>query len=343
MLIKKKKIPFTQIITIGMLPSPFKKVYYKFRGYKIGKNVKFGMGSVVTGKHVEIGDNTSIGFISVVRAKSIKIGRYVKIGSFTMIDTEKIDIDDDARINEQVIIGGIKNPESYLKLGKRTIIMEYSFINPTKPIIIGDDTGIGGHCLLFTHGSWLSELDGFPVTFAPITLGKNVWLPWRVFIMPGVEIGDNVVIGANSLVTKSFPSNCLIAGSPAQIIKENYPSQPSLEKRKLIINRIFDDFVAYIKYHDFDVQKTDTNYGFKLTVKKDSKTHFLYYLEKSNDFQNEFENNSLLIIDSKVNYDHINAAMIVNLVQKTRKGSSDIGEEFLQYISRNGIRFDRID
>jgi len=28
-------------------------------------------------------------------------------------------------------------------------------INPTEPIIIGDDTGIGGHCLLFTHGSWL--------------------------------------------------------------------------------------------------------------------------------------------------------------------------------------------
>ena len=192
MLIKKKKIPVLQIALIGMFPSFIKRIIYKLKGYKIGKNVSFGIGSVIIGKEVEIKDNTKIGFITVIRARSIKIGRFVQIGSMTMIDTERIEIDEDTRINEQVIIGGIKTPESFIKIGKRVIIMEYSYINPTKPIIIGDDTGIGGHCLLFTHGSWLSQLDGFPVTFAPITLGKNVWLPWRVFIMPGVEIGDKV-------------------------------------------------------------------------------------------------------------------------------------------------------
>ena len=90
--------------------------------------------------------------MTVIRGRSIHIGRFVKIGSMTFIDTEKFFIDDDARINEQVIIGGIKNPDSYIKIGKRVIIMEYSFLNPTKPLITGDDTGIGGHCLLFTHG-----------------------------------------------------------------------------------------------------------------------------------------------------------------------------------------------
>lgn len=135
----------------------------------------------------------------------------------------KIRIGEDARINEQVIIGGMKTPSSSFDLGKRTIVMEYSFINTTMPVKIGDDTGIGGHCLLFTHGSWLNQLEGFPVKFAPITLGKNVWLPWRIFIMPGVTIGDNVVIGANSLISDSFVSNCLVAGSPAKIIKEKLP------------------------------------------------------------------------------------------------------------------------
>ena len=174
MLVKKKKIPFKYIILIGLLPSFLKKIIYRIKGYKIGKNVSFAIGSVNFGKNVKIGDNSSFGLVSVVRAKNIHIGRHVTIGALTMIDTEKFIIGDDSRINEKVIVGGIKTPESILEIGKRSIIMEYSFINPTKPIYIGDDTGIGGHCLLFTHGSWLSQLDGFPVTYAPIKLGNRV-------------------------------------------------------------------------------------------------------------------------------------------------------------------------
>ena len=171
MLIKKVKIPINQMVAIGFLPSVLKKCVYRLKGYKIGKNVSIGIGSVIIGKDVKIGNHSKIGFGTVVRARNINIGRFVTIGSMTMIDTEKIDIGDDTRINEQVIIGGLKNPDSYIQIGKRVIIMEMSFLNPTKPIIIGDDTGIGGHCLLFTHSSWLSQLEGYPVTFEPITLG----------------------------------------------------------------------------------------------------------------------------------------------------------------------------
>lgn len=53
----------------------------------------------------------------------------------------------------------------------------------------------------------------------PVTIGNNVWIGGSVTILPGVEIGDNVVIGAGAVVTKSFPSNVVIAGSPAGIIK----------------------------------------------------------------------------------------------------------------------------
>jgi len=148
----------------------------------------------------------------------------------SMIDTEKIIIGDDSRINENVIVGGIKTPESMLKLGKRVIIMEYSFINPTKPIILGDDTGIGGHCLLFTHGSWLPQLDGFPVTFAPITMGKKVWLPWRVFIMPGVEIGEGAIVAMGAVVTKNVPPCAVVAGNPAEIV--GYRNKKQYEKCK---------------------------------------------------------------------------------------------------------------
>ena len=53
-------------------------------------------------------------------------------------------------------------PESSLHIGKNTIVMQYTFLNPTKPLTIGDGTGIGGHCLLFTHGSWQDQLKGYP-------------------------------------------------------------------------------------------------------------------------------------------------------------------------------------
>lgn len=347
MLIKREKIPVRELITIGILPSGIKKFIYKLRGYKIGKNVSLGFGSVVIGKAVTIQDNASIGFLTIVRGKSIHIGRYVKIGSMTFIDTEKIFIDDDARINEQVIIGGIKNPDSYIKIGKRTIIMEYSFLNPTKPLIIGDDTGIGGHCLLFTHGSWLSQLDGYPVSFAPITLGKNVWLPWRVFIMPGVEVGDNVVIGANSLVNKSLPANCLAAGTPAKVIKENFPEQLPEEKRRSIVNDILANFIEHLSYNDYEVEKNKIEKGVQLTVRNHQTVHHLTYLYEPSENGAVSGTDNLYVIDYTENGEDSKlengAKMKVNLKDKKRIGSSQIGEEFVAYISRYGIRFDRID
>ncbi|MFN5345655.1 MAG: acyltransferase [Bacteroidota bacterium] len=57
-------------------------------------------------------------------------------------------------------------------------------------------------------------------TTGSIKIGKNCWLGNGVIITAGVELGDNVVVGANAVVTKSFPSNVIIAGVPAQVIKQ---------------------------------------------------------------------------------------------------------------------------
>lgn len=54
----------------------------------------------------------------------------------------------------------------------------------------------------------------------PVRIGKNCWFGAGVIVVPGVTIGDNVVIGAGSIVTKDLPSNTLAVGNPCQVLRE---------------------------------------------------------------------------------------------------------------------------
>src|SRR2546422_1677113 len=163
------------------------------------------------------------------------------------VSCETIEIGEDARIREQVYVGGPQLPESRFALGSRTIILQLTSINPTKPVIIGDDTGIGGHCLIFTHGVWLSGLEGYPVTYEPVTLGRSVWLPWRVFVMPGSTIGDGSVIGANSLVAGAIPPYSLAVGTPAKVVRSapDFPRKLSDADRSAMIHSMVAEFDRY--------------------------------------------------------------------------------------------------
>lgn len=55
----------------------------------------------------------------------------------------------------------------------------------------------------------------------PVCIGENCWIGRNVSILKGVTIGDNSVIAANSVVTKSIPANCIAAGNPAKVVKTN--------------------------------------------------------------------------------------------------------------------------
>jgi acetyltransferase-like isoleucine patch superfamily enzyme len=52
-----------------------------------------------------------------------------------------------------------------------------------------------------------------------VTIGQKCFIGANAILMPGVELGDSVIVGAGSVVTKSFPSNVIISGNPAKIIK----------------------------------------------------------------------------------------------------------------------------
>src|SRR5438876_4826312 len=251
-LVPRDRIPWRHLALFGWLPSLLKVFAYRvLLGYRIGRGVRFSFGGIVVGKSVEIGDHVEIGFLAVVQGKTIKIGRYSSVGMMSYLSCEAIEMGEDAKIREQVYVGGPQLPESRFALGSRTIILQLTSINPTKPVIIGDDTGIGGHCLIFTHGAWLSALDGYPVNYEPVTLGKSVWLPWRVFVMPGSTIGDGTVIGANSLVSGAIPANSLAVGSPAKVIRSapEFPKQLNGEQRAALVSQLMKEFDEFVRYH----------------------------------------------------------------------------------------------
>jgi acetyltransferase-like isoleucine patch superfamily enzyme len=254
-LIPKDRIPITHLLLFGWLPSPLKRLAYRLLGYRIGKGVKFSFGGVVVGKHVELGDHVEIGLLAVVQGRNITIGRHSSVGTMSYVSCETIVIGEDAKIREQVYVGGPQGPDSRFELGSRTIILQMAFINPTKPVVIGDDTGIGGHCLIFTHGVWLNALDGYPVTYEPVTLGKSVWLPWRVFVMPGTTIGDGTVIGANSLVSGNIPPSSLAVGSPAKVIRSapDFPKRLSDDQRATLVAKLMGEFDQFVRYHGGEI------------------------------------------------------------------------------------------
>jgi len=250
-LLPKDRIPWRHLALFGWLPSPLKILAYRLLlGYRIGRGVRFSFGGIVVGQSVELGDRVEIGFLAVVQGRRIRIGRHSSVGTMSYVSCETIEIGEDAKIREQVYVGGPQLPESRFALGSRTIILQLSFINPTKPVVIGDDTGIGGHCLIFTHGAWLSALDGYPVNYEPVTLGKSVWLPWRVFVMPGTTIGDGTVIGADSLVHGTIPPNSLAMGSPAKVVRSapDFPRRPTDTERSALVATIMMEFERYLRH-----------------------------------------------------------------------------------------------
>lgn len=244
-------IPFIGMALVGCLPSPLKRVYYRWRGARIGKGVSLGLFSYIQSPDIVIGDNASIAPCTFIRARTrCHIGARSRIHAFTAIDTGIFAMGEDSAIGEQVVVGGIQTPRSALIIGDRTKIFSFSFINPTEAITIGDEVCVGGGSYLFTHGTWQSMLDGFPGSFGPITIEDGSWLGWRGFVMPHVTIGKEATVGAGSVVTRSIPTRQLAVGAPARVIKtaDEYIRKPDAAGQHALLIEWLEEYTDFLKY-----------------------------------------------------------------------------------------------
>ena len=117
-------------------------------------------------------------------------------------------------------------PPFYSEFGKNLTLGTNVFINigcrfqDTGGITIGDGTLVG-------HGSTLTTLNHSvdpdrrgDMVPAPIVIGRKVWLGASVTVVPGVTIGDGAIVGAGAVVTRDVPPDAIVAGVPAQLIRE---------------------------------------------------------------------------------------------------------------------------
>lgn len=115
----------------------------------------------------------------------------------------------------------------YCDYGYNIIVGENFYMNHNGVILdaakveFGDNVFIGPNCGFYTAGHPIEiELRNKGLEYAkPIKVGDNVWFGGNVVVLPGVTIGDNVTIGAGSVVTKDIPSNVIAHGNPCKVHK----------------------------------------------------------------------------------------------------------------------------
>ena len=261
---------------------------------------------MIEAKHKDIHESVSFGENISIECESISIGKYSRIGNNVKIRCKELVIGEHLYMADGVEIGrgGCNGPNSTVKIGNGVGIFENTVINPSEPVEIGDNCGIGADVMIWTHGAWLDITQGFPADFGPVKIGKNVWLPARSIVLPNVEVGDNVVIGINSIINKSLPDGCFAAGSPCKVIKENaYPRKMRDSEIQKMIEDILSDWETLCEHKEIT-----------RTIKTKYKKGKIY-----------------------LNQSHFET--IYNIDKRTIEGyTNDVSEDLRDYLRRRGIK-----
>lgn len=110
-----------------------------------------------------------------------------------------------------------------ISFGENFYINHNCVILDAAKVTFGNNVLIGPNCAFYTplHPLNYKTRNEFLETAKPITVGDNVWFAGNVVVLPGVNIPNNTVIGASTLVTKDITQeNCLVFGNPAKIIRQ---------------------------------------------------------------------------------------------------------------------------
>ena len=282
------------------------------------REITIKSGAVLTGCKIFSDGNIVIGQGTTIKERTIiNAFKSVFIGNHVIIDRD-------------VFIGGMQSEQSALEVGNQSVILFRSYLNTTRRIILGNNVGIGGYCLIFTHSAWQNVLEGNPYKFADVKIRDNSWLPWNVTVLPGVTIERDATIGSGSTVTRNIPQSVFAAGVPAKVIRQKNSKRPSLEDRSVILQDILKDFYQYaanfLKLKDLKFsQKGD------MTIEYGN-IRMIYTL----DFRHFGRND--IVLSFKIPDRIKKQNMWIELDSKRSNSSCNLANYFISFVRRYGIK-----
>ena len=226
--------------------SEIMKLLLRIAGAKIGKNVFISVSARFLCNKIEIGNDSRILEKVRIKANEFKCGKSVVISNDSLFSG-----------SDNLIIGD----KSYFGKNSR--------IDLSRDVKIGKDVGFGENSIIWTHGYFPPADEGYPVTYAPVSIDDGAWVSTSIIVLPGVNIGKGVIVGAGSVITRSVQREQIIAGNPAKVIKDvksiikevNFKTilQEILDKFKneVLLNKIqYGNYVKY-EYSKFNILLVD--------------------------------------------------------------------------------------
>lgn len=286
----------------------------------------------IKAKKLIIKSNATLTNCKLFSEGTITIGEKTIVKENSVLNSFKsITIGDRTIIDRDVFIGGMQSEKSQINVGNDCVILYRSYLNTTCKISVGNNVGIGGYCLIFTHSAWKNALDGYPFKFADVIIKDNVWLPWHVIVFPSVIIEENVIIGGGSVVTKSLPPNVFAAGNPAKIIKTIDKISLSHSEKNIILLEILKDFCGYAKgfLRVKDIKCTNKSDNFHISVEN-------YRLVYTTTFDNLLDND--IVISFKIPGNIKRRYQWIELDSLTSFTNNILAKDFINFIRRYGIR-----
>ena len=156
------------------------------------------------------------GSIICFPATSLMNERFIEIGENTMIGPH-------VALSAGMAPGQECLSQPVVRIGDRCLIGRGSGIVGHFSIDIGDDVWTGHHVYITDQNHGYDNVD-IPISQQsmpekPVRIGSGSWLGHGTVVLPGADIGEHVVIGANSVVTGSIPSFSVAVGAPARVVK----------------------------------------------------------------------------------------------------------------------------
>ena len=226
--------------SIAALSSDEKVALYREHGAAIGERVTLGRGTLIDAQFVEIGADTSIGEEVLVRARRFTIGELGQVGASCRFFCRDFVAGDVVTLRWNVAVvdgqGGIHD----CRVGDLCFVAYDTYLNTDRDVTLGERVCLSPGARIYTHRKWLEALDGYPFSYAPVSIGERSWLGPGSLILPGVVLDAEVTVMANSVVASNAPRGALLGGVPATVVRRTQRADLDPAHRAAVVREIFE-------------------------------------------------------------------------------------------------------